>query len=284
MPSVTPRKDTLIPSMGSQVRLAALVASTQVVCVLLAQLNSKAVMNFTIGELLLGIQLLGSSLAVILLLAVALISLALAWTLRGRRSSVATLTVAFTLSIAVFSLSSITVGSLLNGTLNGAVSLALQIAIPSVIVLLLVDNMYAGKTRKSAPALLLFVCAELGSYFALTLTTIVVVPLITAFAVFDLVAVLWGPLRDVDTDSKVELVPTISAGLGGLALDLGDLTFYSMLPAVAWVKSGIIGALSSIIAINLGVFLTIMLLRRWQPLPGLPIPMALGVITLFLIG
>jgi len=66
-----------------------------------------------------------------------------------------------------------------------------------------------------------------------------------------------------------------------IKIGLGDVVFYSMLPATAFMLFGLQKMLLTLVATNLGVLITIYLLRKKRiPLPGLPIPMFLGVLSL----
>ncbi|QQG49119.1 MAG: hypothetical protein HY247_02050 [archaeon] len=127
---------------------------------------------------------------------------------------------------------------------------------------------------------LAFLGAQVGSFFAETLspTTALVLPL--AFAAYDAYAVFKGPLRQL-----VGTVPGVAlAGLtvkaGEFTVGLGDLVFYSMLPSLALFRWSPGASAAVLVAVDVGVVATLGLLSRKKLLPGLPIPMVLGVLAL----
>jgi len=137
-----------------------------------------------------------------------------------------------------------------------------------------------------------FVGAEVGSFFAtLPLATALLLPI--AFSIYDIYAVFKGPLRSlIGTGEKVALVG-MSIRAGEFTLGLGDVVFYTMLPSLplaqllANASRGTLlaatkASLVTMAVIDVGVILTLILLSKRRLLPGLPIPMLLGVAVLAL--
>jgi hypothetical protein len=140
------------------------------------------------------------------------------------------------------------------------------------------------------------IASEVGSLFAITLSppTLFVIP--AAFLLYDIYAVFFGPLKVfIKEFRKRERVKKIRrererkglnlgvliANVGGFSIGSGDLFFYSLLVSSAFVLGGIFSTLFVMIAVNIGILINLLLLVKYETmLPGLPIPLALGLITL----
>jgi presenilin-like A22 family membrane protease len=136
----------------------------------------------------------------------------------------------------------------------------------------------------------LFIGAEIAGYFSTILQppTVFVFPLL--LAIYDIYAVFAGPLKRIlgkpikakkVVKIKIDFLPLLIVDFDLIKIGLGDVVFYSMLPATAFMLFGLQKMLLTLVATNLGVLITIYLLRKKRiPLPGLPIPMFLGVLSL----
>ncbi len=145
--------------------------------------------------------------------------------------------------------------------------------------------MFALSARKRsllmlAPLVTGLLSAEVGSDFAsaIPLYTALLLPLV--FSVYDLYAVFAGPLRQLVTIAPTEVLTAVTSQLGEFSIGTGDTIFYSMLPALALYQFNLYYALYTLVAVDLGVIITLYLLSKSKLLPGLPIPMALGMGTL----
>jgi type IV secretory pathway VirB2 component (pilin) len=131
--------------------------------------------------------------------------------------------------------------------------------------------------------ILALVGAEVGSFFAFTLPLFTALLLPVAFSLYDIYAVFRGPLKQlIAVDSTVALVG-MSIKAGEFTLGLGDVVFYTMLPAIAFRPDLGLSPyvpFEMIAAIDAGVVATLYLLSKKRLLPGLPIPMLLGVLVL----
>jgi len=132
-------------------------------------------------------------------------------------------------------------------------------------------------------AILAFVGAEVGSFFAETLSPWTALALPIAFSIYDIYAVFRGPLKAlIGTAPNIALVG-MSIKAGEFTLGLGDIVFYTLLPSLALYqfepRFGVLPALVTVLAIDIGMVITLFLLSRRRLLPGLPIPMLLGVLV-----
>ncbi|MEM5879536.1 MAG: hypothetical protein QXU74_03530 [Candidatus Aenigmatarchaeota archaeon] len=138
----------------------------------------------------------------------------------------------------------------------------------------------------------IFIGAEVAGYFATILQppTVFVFPLL--LSVYDVYAVFKGPLKKIlgkpartkkGLKVKMDFLPLLILDFDFIKIGLGDVVFYSMLPAVAFMLFSLEKMAFTLIATNLGVLITLYLLRKKRiPLPGLPIPMLLGILSLIL--
>jgi hypothetical protein len=140
------------------------------------------------------------------------------------------------------------------------------------------------------------IAAEIGSLFAITLSppTLFVIPI--AFLLYDIYAVFFGPLKifikEFRKGEKVKKIRkgregkglnlgVLIANVGGFSIGSGDLFFYSLLVSSAFVLGGIFNTFFVMLAVNIGILINLLLLVKYETmLPGLPIPLALGLITL----
>lgn len=187
--------------------------------------------------------------------------------------------------------------------LSADVSNLLFVAVVAYVILV-VYSIIKGITIVTTSGFIL-TCSLIGAYLAVSISppTLFVLPI--AFALYDIYAVFKGPLRTlikvmpITQGKRRQLGKTASktltanlqrqfglmlARIGGYTIGAGDFTFYSMLVAGAFLIKGLRGALATGIAINVGVMATLWILQKYKrPLPGLPIPIALGIATMILI-
>ena len=216
-------------------------------------------------------------------------TLLLLWLLRRKMVSSFRLLVFTSLAISAFLLTFITSDAFFSQYLQPTAELAADFAVSLAVVALIGYTIFVKNRPWLSTVVIAFVGAEVGSFFAtLPLTTALLLPI--AFAIYDIYAVFRGPLKSlIGTGEKVALVG-MSIRAGEFTLGLGDIVFYTMLPslplaqlvarssmtvAAAW-------AFATLAVMDVGVVATLFLLSRRRLLPGLPIPMVLGVLVLVL--
>jgi presenilin-like A22 family membrane protease len=146
-----------------------------------------------------------------------------------------------------------------------------------VVVVVIAYTVFVKNRPWLSTSILALVGAEVGSFFAETLSPYTALALPVAFSIYDIYAVFKGPLKQlVGTAPGIALVG-MSIKAGEFTLGLGDIVFYTMLPALALFRVGTAAAIGTSLAIDAGVVVTLFLLSKRKLLPGLPIPMLLGV-------
>ena len=111
---------------------------------------------------------------------------------------------------------------------------------------------------------------------ALTLPLCAILALSAALAIFDIYSVFKGPL------SKGIPPFVLSANVSGLSIGIGDLIFYSLIPASLLIDKGLLIAVTGCVLINVGALISMSMLRVKRMLPGLPIPFLLSLPLFFL--
>jgi hypothetical protein len=218
--------------------------------------------------------------AAILVLAVFTSTLIAVWLIRKRKARVFTSVIYIGTSLALFLLTLLTALDITDTFLSEYPSLYVSIAVSAGVVVLFALSVRRRSLLLLAPLITGLLSAEVGSYFAaaIPLYTALLLPLI--FSIYDIYAVFAGPLRQLVTIAPPELLTAVTSQLGEFSIGTGDTIFYSMLPALALYQFNAYFALWTLIAVDVGVVITLYLLSRSKLLPGLPIPMALGLGTL----
>jgi hypothetical protein len=210
------------------------------------------------------------------------LTLGLVWLLRTKRVNVFKLIIFASVAIASFVITMLTADVFAFNYLpqSDLVQTVFVYGVPFALVVLIGYVIFVKNVVWLATGILAFVGAEVGSFFAEALPPLTALVLPGAFALYDIYAVFRGPLKQlVGTAPNIALVG-MSIKAGVFTLGLGDVVFYTMLPSLALLKAGYAAALATILAIDVGVIATLVLLTRRKLLPGLPIPMFLGILVL----
>ena len=227
----------------------------------------------------------GSVVNAVLLVAFAFVlTVALVWLLRRKMVLSFKVVIFGSVAFSAFVLTLITADAFAVNFLPASMELPFAFGVPSAVILGLAYIIFVKNRVWLGTAILAFVGAEVGSFFAETLGFWTALALPVAFAVYDIYAVFRGPLKSlIGTNPGIALVG-MSIKAGEFTLGLGDIVFYSLLPSLAFAQFdgtfGIVPALLTILAIDVGMVITLYLLSRRRLLPGLPIPMLLGVLVI----
>lgn len=218
--------------------------------------------------------------AVILVLIVFASTLALVWVLRRKMVVSFKLLIFGSVSLSAFFLTMITVDDIVFGHIPPAFELPFDVAASLTVVALIGYTIFVKSRPWLSDAILAFVGAEVGSFFASTLPPLTALLLPIAFSIYDIYAVFRGPLKQLVGMGPGVALQGMSIKAGEFTLGLGDVVFYTMLPSLALFYMTPAISLATIAVIDVGVVATLFLLSRRRLLPGLPIPMVLGVVLL----
>ncbi len=259
-----------------------LVLGIQLAAVFLTYLNAPVFAESGYSFAPLGTSPAGSAGNTLLLVLIVFAStLALVWFLRQKRVLSFKVIVFGATILSAFSLTVITVDSIISYFFNFS-SLAVDVLVALLPVLLLGYSAFVKNSPRISGAVLALLSAEVGSYFASTLPLLTALLFPIAFSLYDIYAVFRGPLRELVSAAPASALGIISVKAGDFTIGLGDTVFYSMLPSLAVYQLNLFGTAVTMLTVDAGMVLTLYLLTKKRMLPGLPIPMALGVASLLL--
>jgi len=280
-----PPKKRVTP--GSLLLAAVIVALVQVGSLIITGLNAPSysiiVANTGPSYAPAGTSATGSALNAILLVASAFVlTLGLVWLLRRKRVTSFKVIVFGSVAFSGFILTLVTADDFAIQYLPAALENPFSFGGATLIVLLLWYIIFVRNSPWLSTIVLAFVGAEVGSFLAETLPPWTALALPIAFSVYDIYAVFRGPLKAlIGTAPNVALVG-MSIKAGEFTLGLGDVVFYTLLPSLAYFQWGLSQSLYTIVAIDVGMVITLFLLSKRRLLPGLPIPMLLGISSIAL--
>lgn len=272
------------PSAGTARSIAitiAFVVVVQLVALWFTQINAPITTETGYTYAPVGTSSLGSLGNVIILVSAVFATTLLAvWLIRTRRVRVFTTIIFIGTSLALFLLTFLTALDATSDYVAPYPSLYLSIAISAGVVVVFAISSRRASLALLAPLITGLLSAEVGSYFASTIPFLTALILPAVFSIYDIYAVFRGPLRQLVSMAPEEALAGVTSRLGEFSIGTGDTIFYSLLPALALYQFGVAAALLTLGAVDIGVVVTLYLLARSKMLPGLPIPMALGLATL----
>ena len=208
------------------------------------------------------------------------LTLGLVWLLRRKMVTSFKVIIFGSVAFSAFILTLVTADVFAIDYLPPSLELPFAFGVPSVLVILIGYIIFVKNRYWLSTIVLAFVGAQVGSFFAETLPTWTALALPIAFSIYDIYAVFRGPLKAlVGTNQGVALVG-MSIKAGEFTLGLGDIVFYTLLPCFAFFQFGVVESLYVIVAINVGMVITLYQLSKRRLLPGLPIPMLLGILVI----
>ena len=231
-----------------------------------------------------GTSVAGSAINAVILVAFAVVlTFALVWLLRRKMVNSFRLVIFGSVAFSAFVLTLVTADVFAVNYLPSSFELPVAFGASAAVVVIIGYTIFVKNRPWLSTAILAFVGAEVGSFFAETLSPWTALALPIAFSIYDIYAVFRGPLKAlIGTAPNIALVG-MSIKAGEFTLGLGDIVFYTLLPSLALYqfepRFGVLPALATILAIDIGMVITLFLLSRRRLLPGLPIPMLLGVLV-----
>jgi len=232
-----------------------------------------------------GTTLAGSAVNAVLLVGFAFaMTVVLVWLLRRKLVLSFKVLIFGSVAFSAFVLTMVTADVFAVDFLPPALELPVAYGVPALVVAAIAYVIFVENVPWLATIVLAFVGAEVGSFFAVTLSPLTALALPIAFSLYDIYAVFKGPLKALIGTSPNIALAGMSIKAGEFTVGLGDVVFYTLLPSLAlfqfYPTFGLLPAALTIVAINVGVVITLFLLSRRRLLPGLPIPMLLGVLVI----
>ena len=232
----------------------------------------------------------GSASSALVLVAGAFASTLVAvWLVKRKKASIFTWVIFGASSLALFLMTILTTSTVAAYFLDPDSALALSLLLSVGVTVAFAFVTRVPRLYIAAPLMTGLLSAEVGSIFASTIPVLTALLLAGVFSVYDIYAVFRGPLKQLVTLAPSEALTAVTSRVGEFTLGTGDTIFYAMLPAIAMERYvsasapfafNVPFALVTMLAIDAGVVITLYLLSRSRMLPGLPIPMALGLACL----
>ncbi|MDG7011269.1 MAG: hypothetical protein JRN57_04020 [Nitrososphaerota archaeon] len=268
---------------------AAVVAAVQLVALFITSQNlpiySSIVSSTGPSYAPAGTSVEGSVINAILLVGFAFaLTVGLVWLLKRRMVMSFKVLIFGSVAFSAFVLTMVTADVFAVNYLPPSFELPVAFGVPALVVAAVAYVIFVKNVSWLATVILAFVGAEVGSFFAVTLSPWTALALPIAFSIYDIYAVFKGPLKAlIGTAPNVALVG-MSIKAGEFTIGLGDVVFYTLLPSLAlfqfYPTAGLLPAVMTIAAIDVGMVITLFFLSRKRLLPGLPIPMLLGVLVI----
>ncbi len=207
-------------------------------------------------------------------------TLAAVWLARKRQAKVFMAIIYIGTGLALFLLTLLASIDVTSNYLDANTSLYLSLAFAAAALVLLTLVTLRRIPSQFGLVLTGLLSAEVGSYFASTIPILTALLLPVAFSLYDIYTVFRGPLKTLITTLPAESLAAISSKVGDFSIGTGDTVFYAMMPALGYYQFGFGPAFLALVAVDVGVVMTLYLLGKARLLPGLPIPMFLGVAVL----
>jgi len=196
--------------------------------------------------------------------------------LRRNKLRIITIITGFALSAAVFLLSMVYLYSALSAfTIPNVHLLTLLLSL----LITAAADLTIFRSPRASNIVVLFVGGALGAFLGVSIPALSAMLILGFLAVYDVFAVYRGPVGKI-ARSGIEHLRGLSFSFRGIQMGLGDLTFYSMLTGCVFANLGAYSCLASTVGVMVGVFLALKMLEKKGMFPGLPFPIALGMVPL----
>lgn len=146
----------------------------------------------------------------------------------------------------------------------------------SAVVVVLADLAIFRFRGKASDAVVVGLGGALGVFLGANLNFLTGLLILVFLAVYDVVAVYYGPVGKIAT-SGLEQLRGLSFSFKDIQMGLGDLVFYSLLTGNMLINFNLVTCLFSVAGILVGSYLTFLVLEKRDVFPGLPFPIALGI-------
>jgi presenilin-like A22 family membrane protease len=191
------------------------------------------------------------------------------------------LLIGFALTVAIFMLSFVylfTAFSILALTDTEVSMLTLSLSVMTTVI---ADLAIFRNHRRARNLTVLCLGGALGTFLGWAIPVLSAMLILIFLAVYDVYAVFYGPVGKI-AQSGLDQLPGLSFSFRDIQMGLGDLTFYSMLTSLVLINAGPIFCLASATGVLIGAFLAFKMLEKKGMFPGLPFPIALGLLPLII--
>jgi presenilin-like A22 family membrane protease len=153
------------------------------------------------------------------------------------------------------------------------------VLILSVLITAAADLAVFRSHDRASTLVILLLGGALGAFLGILIPPLSAILILVFLAVYDVFTVYRGPVGKM-AQTGLDQLKGLSFSFRNVQMGLGDLTFYSMLTSRTFATAGPWFWLASSIGVLAGVFLAFKMLEKRGMFPGLPFPIALGLIPL----
>ncbi len=143
--------------------------------------------------------------------------------------------------------------------------------------------MVEPENRNKNAGLLIF-GSGIGAFLGVVLPGLTGILLLIALSIYDYFSVKKGPIRKIVelTDDSPEKLGALAVSTKEWDIGLGDVAFYCMMTVLAVVNFGFLPTLFTVVGVVAGFRITLRMLETRGLMPGLPVPVSLGLLGLLL--
>ncbi|MEM2202507.1 MAG: presenilin family intramembrane aspartyl protease [Candidatus Bathyarchaeia archaeon] len=199
--------------------------------------------------------------------------------LKRRSHRLIVIVTGFSLATATFLLSFVYLSAAL--TLFGLPIIEILVPISAALTVFTCYIIFKTRSR-IGDFLVVLLGGALGAFLGACVPTLSAVLILCFLAVYDAFAVYRGPVGKIAREG-LEKFRGLSFSFKDIHMGLGDLTFYSMLAGHMLIYFGFPPCFASVAGILLGCFLAFKMLEKSGVFPGLPFPIALGLVLGFFV-
>jgi presenilin-like A22 family membrane protease len=155
------------------------------------------------------------------------------------------------------------------------------VLISGIVLTIAFDYAIFRKKGPSGNVAVLLLGGSLGAFLGMSIQTLSATLILCFLAIYDIFAVYRGPVGKI-ASKGLERLRGLSLGFKDIQIGLGDLTFYSMLVSMVFVAAGPWYCFFSVLGVLAGSYLAFKMLEKKGIFPGLPFPVALGLLPLLI--
>ncbi|HVP40608.1 MAG TPA: hypothetical protein VMS95_01475 [Candidatus Krumholzibacteriaceae bacterium] len=186
--------------------------------------------------------------------------------------------IGFAITVVTFFLSNVYLWMLFS--LINVADVELLAFVDAILITVIVDVELFALHNIGGELVILSLGGALGTFLGASIPTISAVLILLFLAAYDVVAVFRGPVGKIASEG-LDYLRGLSFSFRDIQMGLGDLTFYSMLAAHAFIFFGFLASFSGIVGVLIGSFLSFKMLEKKGMFPGLPFSIILGLLGVF---
>jgi presenilin-like A22 family membrane protease len=197
--------------------------------------------------------------------------------LKRKKLKIITLITGFALTAAAFLLSVVYIWPVLS--FFNVEYAPIAVLVLAAFLTVIFDFVIFRKEGLSYSFTVLLLGGSLGAFLGLSIPPLSGVLMLILLGVYDVFAVFRGPVGKIAI-SGLDRLRGLSLPFRDVQIGLGDLTFYSMLVSLTLMFADPVYCVFSALGVLVGSFLAFKMLERKGIFPGLPFPVALGLVPL----